>query len=213
MSNKDEKEAVAMTEVDCSEEKVLKCRRHGCHKEYRETADNNATDECFYHSGWPIFHDLSKQWSCCGVKSYDWDEFLKIQGCTKGYHTTDPPPKPPAAPPKPIAPLPTNIKSIEEFNQNQSSQSSTKTAAAAAAPKEAVPLVTKTGKHKCCHAGCHKEFDPEENPSNACRYHPGKPVFHDLKKSWSCCHVSSYDWDDFMKLPTCTEGAHSPKLV
>eukprot|EP00922_Rhytidocystis_sp_ex-Travisia-forbesii_P068864 GHVS01102726.1.p1 GENE.GHVS01102726.1~~GHVS01102726.1.p1 ORF type:complete len:229 (+),score=28.49 GHVS01102726.1:55-687(+) len=194
---------------DCSaEKKVLKCRRHGCHKEFIPC---DTAEDCLYHSGWPVFHDLSKQWSCCSAKSYDWDDFLKIPGCTKGCHSTDPPPKPPAAVTKqPAVPSGVKIKSIEEFNQKETVQ--LRQSAAEVSPPS-VPLVTTDGNHKCCHAGCHKEYDPKENPSNACRFHPGKPVFHDLKKSWSCCKVSSYDWDDFMKLPTCTEGAHSPKLV
>eukprot|EP00922_Rhytidocystis_sp_ex-Travisia-forbesii_P000332 GHVS01000505.1.p1 GENE.GHVS01000505.1~~GHVS01000505.1.p1 ORF type:complete len:203 (+),score=20.71 GHVS01000505.1:73-681(+) len=202
MSGNNEK---AQTEGMSSAKTVLKCRRHGCHKEYTPSAEEN----CLYHSGWPVFHDISKQWSCCGVKCYDWDDFLKIPGCTRGCHSTDPPPKPPTAAPKAVPPSP--VKSIEEFNQTV--QLKQNVLAISESPKPLAPMVTKDGKHKCCQAGCHKEYDPKENPLTACRYHPGKPVFHDLKKSWTCCNASSYDWDEFMKLPTCTEGAHSPKLV
>lgn len=52
----------------------------------------------------------------------------------------------------------------------------------------------------------------EENGEEACKYHKGAPVFHDLKKYWSCCGKETHDWDEFMKLPTCCTGWHSPKL-
>ncbi len=43
----------------------------------------------------------------------------------------------------------------------------------------------------------------EENGEDACGYHKGEAVFHDLKKFWNCCKKETHDWDDFMKLPTC----------
>ena len=61
--------------------------------------------------------------------------------------------------------------------------------------------------------GCNKEFEKEENSENCCKHHTGQPVFHDLKKSWSCCKKVVWDWDEFMKLPTCAEGLHVPKTV
>ena len=53
-----------------------------------------------------------------------------------------------------------------------------------------------------------KDFKEEENNDEACHYHPGEPIFHDIKKFWTCCKAESYDWDDFMKLPTCAVGKH-----
>ena len=57
-----------------------------------------------------------------------------------------------------------------------------------------------------------KEYDESENSEEACNYHVGEPVFHDLKKYWTCCsNKSVLDWDEFMKLPTCATGKHVPQ--
>lgn len=70
----------------------------------------------------------------------------------------------------------------------------------------------KDGKFICANKGCAKRsFFPDENNDKACHYHSGDAVFHDLKKYWTCCGKTVYDWDDFMKLPTCQEGPHMIK--
>ncbi|ORZ10570.1 HSP20-like chaperone [Absidia repens] len=46
------------------------CRRRGC------------GSMCHYHPGAPVFHEGSKGWSCCPRKVLEFDEFLKIKGCT-----------------------------------------------------------------------------------------------------------------------------------
>jgi len=48
-------------------------------------------------------------------------------------------------------------------------------------------FITPSGKNKCINKGCNKEFDP--NIEEECKYHSGEPIFHDLKKSWTCCKV------------------------
>ncbi len=62
---------------------------------------------------------------------------------------------------------------------------------------------------KCQRNGCKKLFVLSENSANACHHHPGKPMFHDLKKGWTCCKTVVYDWDEFQKIPTCAVGEHS----
>lgn len=52
-----------------------------------------------------------------------------------------------------------------------------------------------------------------ENGEGACRYHPGKPIFHDLKKGWACCNKIVYDWDEFKKIETCAIGRHDETVV
>lgn len=34
--------------------------------------------------------------------------------------------------------------------------------------------VTASGKYRCCHVGCGKEYDPEDNSDSCCHYHDGK---------------------------------------
>lgn len=67
----------------------LKCKRFGCvHKLYDP---NGPPQECTHHKAAPIFHETAKWWSCCpDRKAYDWEEFLTIPGCTKGFCTNTP---------------------------------------------------------------------------------------------------------------------------
>uniref|UniRef100_A0A8D0ASK9 Cysteine and histidine-rich domain-containing protein 1 n=1 Tax=Sander lucioperca TaxID=283035 RepID=A0A8D0ASK9_SANLU len=44
------------------------------------------SDVCLYHSGFPIFHEGMKYWSCCKKKTSDFNTFLSQEGCTKGTH-------------------------------------------------------------------------------------------------------------------------------
>ena len=64
-------------------------------------------------------------------------------------------------------------------------------------------------KKKCVRKGCMKKYTEDENTEGACSYHPGKPIFHDLKKGWTCCNKIVYDWDEFQKLPGCESGKHT----
>ena len=45
-----------------------------------------------------------------------------------------------------------------------------------------------------------------ENSDTKCRYHPGKPIFHDLKKGWDCCGKIAWEWAEFEKIVGCTTG-------
>ncbi|GAA6006408.1 hypothetical protein JCM11491_004944 [Sporobolomyces phaffii] len=65
---------------------------------------------------------------------------------------------------------------------------------------------------KCTRNGCGKQFDPANNDSAACSFHPGAPVFHEGLKSWSCCastNKPTTDFDDFIKFEPCATGTHS----
>lgn len=64
---------------------TARCQRKGCQQVF--TVAENASTACKYHKGQPIFHDAAKFWSCCAnIKCYDFDDFLKVPGCTVGYH-------------------------------------------------------------------------------------------------------------------------------
>ena len=52
-------------------------------------------------------------------------------------------------------------------------------------------------------------YEDKENDGTACKFHPGKPIFHDIKKGWDCCSKVAYDWDGFQKIEGCTIGPHS----
>lgn len=61
------------------------CKRPSCGAKYdsKVTRDDN---ECTFHYGEPVFHEGSKGWSCCKRRVLEFDEFLKIAGCTQGKH-------------------------------------------------------------------------------------------------------------------------------
>jgi len=63
----------------------------------------------------------------------------------------------------------------------------------------------------CYNKACSSKgkFDEAENGPEACRFHPGGPVFHDALKGWSCCEKRVTDFSEFLNLPGCTAGPHS----
>ncbi|XP_067945767.1 cysteine and histidine-rich domain-containing protein 1-like [Watersipora subatra] len=62
---------------------------------------------------------------------------------------------------------------------------------------------------QCYRKGCGKSYILNENSADACRYHPGHPVFHDALKGWSCCDKKSTDFSIFLDMPGCATGFHS----
>mmetsp|Transcript_39235 Transcript_39235/g.65115 ORF Transcript_39235/g.65115 Transcript_39235/m.65115 type:complete len:303 (+) Transcript_39235:34-942(+) len=64
-----------------------RCRHYGCQIEYT-IADNHAK-ACRYHDKAPYFHEGSKQWPCCNIKKWDFDDFLAVPGCKIGFHEPD----------------------------------------------------------------------------------------------------------------------------
>ncbi|KAL3688470.1 hypothetical protein R1sor_014779 [Riccia sorocarpa] len=63
------------------------CKNSGCGKEFTEK--ENTDTACIYHPGPAIFHDRSRGWKCCDVHVKEFDEFLEIPPCTKGWHNPD----------------------------------------------------------------------------------------------------------------------------
>ncbi|KAH8612587.1 putative CHORD [Trypanosoma vivax] len=62
-----------------------RCRNFGCQKEF-VVSENNET-ACQYHSSGPVFWDTYRYWKCCPQKKcYDFENFMKVPGCTVGPH-------------------------------------------------------------------------------------------------------------------------------
>ncbi|KAE8210608.1 hypothetical protein CF327_g5539 [Tilletia walkeri] len=62
----------------------------------------------------------------------------------------------------------------------------------------------------CARRGCGFDFDAS-NKSSKCFHHPGRPVFRDQRKSWSCCEDTNkpvLDFEDFVAIKGC---AHAPE--
>uniref|UniRef100_A0A671VPP4 Cysteine and histidine-rich domain-containing protein 1 n=1 Tax=Sparus aurata TaxID=8175 RepID=A0A671VPP4_SPAAU len=72
-------------EEDSDEIKIgTSCKNGGCLKSFDGPASDS--EVCSYHSGFPIFHEGMKYWSCCKRKTSDFNTFLSQEGCTKGAH-------------------------------------------------------------------------------------------------------------------------------
>uniref|UniRef100_A0A8B9HS64 Cysteine and histidine-rich domain-containing protein 1 n=1 Tax=Astyanax mexicanus TaxID=7994 RepID=A0A8B9HS64_ASTMX len=65
----------------------------------------------------------------------------------------------------------------------------------------------------CYNKGCGQRFDLENNPDDACTYHPGVPVFHDALKGWSCCKRRTTDFSDFLSIAVNEPVSRLPQKV
>ncbi|KAH7557510.1 hypothetical protein JRO89_XS11G0169000 [Xanthoceras sorbifolium] len=72
--------------VDINEPQT--CRNKGCGKTFKEK-DNHET-ACSYHPGPAVFHDRRRGWKCCDIHVKEFDEFVSIPPCTKGWHDANP---------------------------------------------------------------------------------------------------------------------------
>lgn len=188
------------------------CQNPGCKLRYDPSS--NSDEACVYHSGKVIFHDIKKGWACCNEVRYDWEEFEKIPGCTRGPHSNVKPDTEffksetvavaTSSLQRPDAPV---VRSIDDFEREEEKRQTEKKAKqdaeAASRPQQS------GGLRVCKNFGCNKKYT--EGQEDGCNYHRGAPMFHDLRKYWTCCNAESWDWDGFMALPTCASGRHSPK--
>ncbi|PKA64312.1 Cysteine and histidine-rich domain-containing protein RAR1 [Apostasia shenzhenica] len=71
--------------VDINEPQV--CRNKGCGKSFKEK--DNHESACDYHPGPPVFHDRMRGWKCCDIHVKEFDEFMNIPPCTKGWHNAN----------------------------------------------------------------------------------------------------------------------------
>lgn len=107
------------------------------------------------------------------------------------------------------------MKTAADFNKEEERKKAEKIALEKASGENKKPVMTRDGlRFICGNKGCaSKNFVDEENNETACQHHSGEPIFHDIKKYWTCCSTAkpAYDWDDFMKIPTCSTGSHIKK--
>ncbi|OEL12797.1 Cysteine and histidine-rich domain-containing protein RAR1 [Dichanthelium oligosanthes] len=71
--------------VDINEPRI--CKNKGCGKSYKEK--DNHDSACEYHPGPAVFHDRMRGWKCCDIHVKEFDEFMEIPPCTKGWHNAD----------------------------------------------------------------------------------------------------------------------------
>nr|XP_033802671.1 integrin beta-1-binding protein 2 isoform X2 [Geotrypetes seraphini] len=61
-----------------------RCKNTGCKEVYR--GSESEAETCVFHLGIPIFHEGMKYWSCCAVKTTDFNAFLEQKGCCVAKH-------------------------------------------------------------------------------------------------------------------------------
>ncbi|XP_030609796.1 cysteine and histidine-rich domain-containing protein 1 [Archocentrus centrarchus] len=61
-----------------------RCKNTGCKTSYQ--GPQTDMEVCIHHPGAPVFHEGYKYWSCCCIKTTDFNAFLDQKGCTTGKH-------------------------------------------------------------------------------------------------------------------------------
>ncbi|XP_028993763.1 cysteine and histidine-rich domain-containing protein 1 [Betta splendens] len=61
-----------------------RCKNSGCKAVYE--GPETSVEACTHHPGAPVFHEGYKYWSCCCIKTIDFNAFLDQKGCTTGKH-------------------------------------------------------------------------------------------------------------------------------
>nr|XP_061817104.1 cysteine and histidine-rich domain-containing protein 1-like isoform X1 [Nerophis lumbriciformis] len=61
-----------------------RCKNAGCKTVYE--GPETEVGVCTHHCGGPVFHEGYKYWSCCCIKTIDFNAFLDQKGCTTGKH-------------------------------------------------------------------------------------------------------------------------------
>jgi CHORD len=162
--------------------KQLLCVNKSCGKYY----DFGSEEDCYYHPGGPVFHDALKGWSCCSKKVTDFDQFLKIVGCSVGHHSNV----------KPIVAVEAVEEKVPELTDvvktAPAKQLSSKEVFSASSEKKKVVEKTIpeadlndaenaqiTVGTKCKRPSCGKEFTTDESKREECIFHNGSPIFHE----------------------------------
>jgi hypothetical protein len=58
------------------------CRRRMCNATYKKGTNREDESKCVHHPGAPIFHEGSKGYSCCKRRVLEFDQFMRLEGCT-----------------------------------------------------------------------------------------------------------------------------------
>ncbi|KYR03023.1 hypothetical protein DLAC_00512 [Tieghemostelium lacteum] len=199
---------------------MVKCGNNGCNMEFdkdlklKDDGSHDDRQDCCFHPGSPVFHEGYKGWSCCKKRVVEFDEFLKIPGCTIGVHQekekTTPQPKP----------QPSSTETITVTNNNNNSNNNSVPLPKPTVAKKLVPVKIEyvetndpedaiiAENAKCTRNGCNYHYKDESSKTEVCQYHPGEPVFHEGSKGWSCCKPKAAIFEEFLKIKGCKSGKH-----
>ncbi|KAI8821412.1 chord-domain-containing protein [Fimicolochytrium jonesii] len=200
------------------------CKRKGCGQDFKE--DANSDTSCTHHPGGPVFHEGLKSWSCCSKKVADFEDFLKIPGCSVGRHTSLAPEEPSPTAPVEKAAKPTTVgkTGVETYTNGTNGTALPNPAAEtfqakAKTPADAAPAVKEEDLHdspdakvaegtKCKRNACGKTWAGEGSRTEECVFHSGQPIFHEGSKGWSCCSRKVLEFDEFLKIKGCKRAKH-----
>lgn len=149
-------------------------------------------------------------WKCCKPRVLTFEEFLEIPPCTTGKHSTvddTPAPEPSKATEAPPAAVPV------ETNLPERPAISTAAAPPTAPTKPPVeepdsddPELEIPANATCRRRGCGATYTGSTaRDEEKCVHHPGQPIFHEGSKGWSCCKRRVLEFDEFLKIPGCSE--------
>lgn len=153
-------------------------------------------------------------WKCCKPRVLTFDEFMTIEPCTQGKHsTTDLPP----AVEKKEAPSDADAAVLKDATNASAAgpampRAPVNTATPTAAPPPPEPesddddpaLDIPDGR-ACRRRACGASYSKAGGRSDdeTCVHHPGVPIFHEGSKGYSCCKRRVLEFDEFMKLEGC----------
>ncbi|EGZ77563.1 CS-domain-containing protein [Neurospora tetrasperma FGSC 2509] len=166
-------------------------------------------NKCVHQGCGKVYTDPEE---CCKPRVLTFEEFMTIEPCTEGKHsTTDLPPKiekneadpalleslaatppPPTRTPVPVAQhAPTPPPPAPESDDDE----------------EGIEIPDgRVCRRKACGATYQKGASRE---GEKCVHHPGAPIFHEGSKGYSCCKRRVLEFDQFMKIEGCkTKDRH-----
>ncbi|OGE56383.1 hypothetical protein PENARI_c003G03960 [Penicillium arizonense] len=184
-----------------------KCVHKACGKTF-----SDPEEECVYHPGPPVFHEGQKGWKCCKPRVLTFEEFLAIPPCTTGKHSTvddtpAPEPEPEAEEAAAAPPVAVEKKSERPPVAIPATIPTTPPAKPVTEePESDDPDVEIPANATCRRRGCGASYTGSTaRDEEKCTHHPGQPIFHEGSKGWSCCKRRVLEFDEFLRIPGCTE--------
>lgn len=149
-------------------------------------------------------------WKCCKPRVLTFEEFLEIPPCTTGKHSTvddTPAPEPPKATETPPAPVPVETTLPERPAISPAVAPPTPPVKPPEEePDSDDPELEIPANATCRRRGCGATYTGSTaRDEEKCLHHPGQPIFHEGSKGWSCCKRRVLEFDEFLKIPGCSE--------
>ncbi|KAJ1883435.1 hypothetical protein H4R99_000743 [Coemansia sp. RSA 1722] len=191
-----------------------RCTRNSCGQNYEEATNDPIS--CQYHPGKPEFHEGLKGWTCCKPRVHSFDDFMEIKGCKLGFHSSEAKHK--------DDPFKADLTKYDDVLPEPQGPVDAKAAARgpggstqlAASTPEPEPIdedpdgVQIPAGAKCKRNGCSAVYvsDDESRRDGQCQFHPGKALFHEGNKGWTCCKPRATEFDEFLRIKGCKTGRH-----